>query len=639
MRFSNDDNSTIANNTIRFRTNGIQISTNNDRTKITGNTIILDWSIQTSGVNDHLIFEAGILIWRSTNLVIDNNAFTDSNIAFNYQGSSNDYRYISHGAISFNGNTQNGKTIHALYDQDAFDVSSLGDYGQLLIFNSTDMDIDTKTLTNGSSGIFLQDCDDIRIFGLTLNDYTLHGIDVRRSSNILFKDSDLTRVARGTTVTQSDMVDILNNTYDTQTNYQGGMFSTGFLGYEWAIRTVRTDNVAVKDNVMIGGITAVTMSGSPSKASENATVTGNTITDSYNGLNFLLFDNITVNDNEMTASEWMINVIEFEFGNIGIRIFDLHDAWITDNTISGYSMGIATGLPSSGAFSARGNKDVDIKGNTMTRSGIIIAPTFYPTNYNWLDGFSDFFDLNITGNTVNGLPIYYYVNRTDLTDADFDDAGQILLINCNDTTISGFNFEDVSVGIYLYHSYGNTITENVFSADYIGIIMHGSFNNDIYMNHFQQNGLGHISASWLRFDDEFDLENKLYNESEKEGNFWWDYEVMYPFADNNGKVWDTPYQLVGVLVGGSSNRIILVDMYPLVSSPLELDPFSLLWWHLLLIILGSVAATALFMQYAVPPLRNALNSRRETEIETGSLPIDDDCGEGQHLDGDSCVSD
>ena len=49
-----------------------------------------------------------------------------------------------------------------------------------------------------------------------------------------------------------------------------------------------------------------------------------------------------------------------------------------------------------------------------------------------------------TSNTVNGKPIYYYINERNLDTSNFTDAGQIILGNCSFSTISDLDTDTIN---------------------------------------------------------------------------------------------------------------------------------------------------------------------------------------------------
>lgn len=92
-----------------------------------------------------------------------------------------------------------------------------------------------------------------------------------------------------------------------------------------------------------------------------------------------------------------------------------------------------------------------------------------------------------TSNTINGRPIYYLLNETEMNISV--DAGQIFLINCSSCNISNCFIESGYNGILLAFSHHNIIKENVISNQSLnGIYLEWSSNNIIENNIIYRNG-------------------------------------------------------------------------------------------------------------------------------------------------------
>lgn len=92
-----------------------------------------------------------------------------------------------------------------------------------------------------------------------------------------------------------------------------------------------------------------------------------------------------------------------------------------------------------------------------------------------------------TSNTVNGGPIYFYVNETDLAPNDFLNAGQIILGNCTDVLIKDVDVSNSTNGISIHHS-SNVVIENcVSSNNEYGIHLRYTNNSSIIGNVFVKN--------------------------------------------------------------------------------------------------------------------------------------------------------
>ncbi len=150
-------------------------------------------------------------------------------------------------------------------------------------------------------------------------------------------------------------------------------------------------------------------------------------------------------------------------------------------------------------------------------------------------------------------------------------------VNFNNNT--GICFEHLTDN---YHS-GNDISHNNISKNGIGIFLIMSDSNTISYNLFDSNKGYGIDLEMCQGGGEFNLVHHNYfvnnnNNSTQacnygglnfwnytnEGNYWSDYELRYPNATNDGKVWDTPYIIEGWVIAPEFNGT--KDHYPLVDS-------------------------------------------------------------------------
>jgi len=88
-----------------------------------------------------------------------------------------------------------------------------------------------------------------------------------------------------------------------------------------------------------------------------------------------------------------------------------------------------------------------------------------------------------TSNTINGKPIYYFVNKSGLTVPS--DAAEIILVNCHYFTISNHVLLDDAPGIILGLSTYNVIMNNVIRNGSHAISLYSSSNNTIIQNNVE----------------------------------------------------------------------------------------------------------------------------------------------------------
>jgi parallel beta-helix repeat protein len=119
--------------------------------------------------------------------------------------------------------------------------------------------------------------------------------------------------------------------------------------------------------------------------------------------------------------------------------------------------------------------------NTMINCSLLVYGN-NPTQY--------FNDVDTT-NTVNGKPLYYLNNQNERTIPE--DAGEVILANCNKCAVKNLELDKATVGIILAYSSNNTINSNRIRDQSITAIDLSSGYNDntiIQDNIIQGNGNG-----------------------------------------------------------------------------------------------------------------------------------------------------
>jgi parallel beta-helix repeat protein len=96
----------------------------------------------------------------------------------------------------------------------------------------------------------------------------------------------------------------------------------------------------------------------------------------------------------------------------------------------------------------------------------------------------------VKDNTVNDKPLVYL---EDVSDYKVEDAGQVIIVNCNNITIENLDLSNTNnvcnngEGISLYYSSNNnTITGNNVCSNGFGIRLYDSSNNNTITGHNRQ---------------------------------------------------------------------------------------------------------------------------------------------------------
>jgi len=302
--------------------------------------------------------------------------------------------------------------------------------------------------------------------------------------------------------------------------------------------TVTANNVEISRFTIQNGGGSFPDSGIALNNSGDSTIRENTILENYNG--------VYLNPSSQNNIIWG-NTITSNNG-YGINMHSSDNNEILDNTVSGNNYGIY--LNHSTGTTLRDNDMICNKYNFGVFG----------------DSISDFtHDIDIS-NTVEGKPIIYWINRQDsyvpynagfvaivnsteiaVRGLDLTKNGQgVLFAFTNDSLIERVNTINNEYGIYLIHSYSNTIIGSAASNNSVGIYQKYSNGNLICHNNFINNtnqvNLYQSSNTW--------------NDDTGKGNYWSNYTGLDDGSDN---------RTAGDGVGDTLLPHQGVDWYPLMN--------------------------------------------------------------------------
>jgi parallel beta-helix repeat protein len=352
------------------------------------------------------------------------------------------------------------------------------------------------------------------------------------------------------------------------------------------------DSIVVeRDNIVIDGVGYIlqgTGTGSGINLSErnNVTVKNFEINQFYAGIYFLDYSepgNNTISGNNITNNSY------------GIYIHSSHNNTISGNNLTNNNYGISLFLSHFNVLT--NNRMVDNGQNLIVQGGCLAALTHY------MD----------TSNTVNGKPVYYWVEEQDKTVPS--DAGYVALTRCTNITVQNLNLtnngqgillastrdstitkntiKNNNEGIYLWDSSNNIISWNTITNNNRGIHIHGTYptyspSNRIYGNNIANNGYGiYIDSRMERTNNNIHHNNFINNTEQasvpewwhmvvfeeiwvpppsnvwdngKEGNYWSNYVTIYPNATEIGSsgIWDTPH---GISENNQDNYPLMAPIY------------------------------------------------------------------------------
>jgi len=249
-------------------------------------------------------------------------------------------------------------------------------------------------------------------------------------------------------------------------------------------------------------------------------------------------NNVTANNFvgiELDSSNNSVGGNNIKNNTAGIYLVSSSNNSVNGNNVTANSIGIYL-------YSSSNNNSVS--GNSFANDGLSV----------W-----DSYGNVVTGNLVNGKPLIYL---EDVSGRVVGDAGQVILVACNNVTVENLNLSHTSIGVELLETNntiisGNNITNNLYgiellsssnngvsrnnvTANSIGIYLYSSSSNTIYHNNFINNTRqAYSSNSTNVWDDGYP----------SGGNFWSDYNGTDvhggPYQNETGSdgIGDTPYSI------------------------------------------------------------------------------------------------
>ncbi|MEM2442206.1 MAG: NosD domain-containing protein [Candidatus Bathyarchaeia archaeon] len=151
--------------------------------------------------------------------------------------------------------------------------------------------------------------------------------------------------------------------------------------------------------------------------------------------------------------------------NIGVKLYNSQKNTVSGNNIAN---NLAYGIYLD--FSSNNN----ISDNFFINCGLFVQ--FHPTYGNV-----------VVDNTVNGRPLVYLEGASDVA---VKDAGQVILVNCNNITVQNLNLSSTSVSIELLDTNNTKVIGNMITNSHIGVCLMFSSGNNVSKNYIANNRIG-----------------------------------------------------------------------------------------------------------------------------------------------------
>ena len=274
-------------------------------------------------------------------------------------------------------------------------------------------------------GILIEDSSNNRITGNKIMNSVLSGIELAESSNNNYISENQIDSDERSLLSRGILL-----TSSSKNSIHGNIIANNFEGIllKWSSENIISGNKLTNNEVGI----------QLENSSEDNTFYGNNITNNGIGiyLRFCMHTKTTISENNVTNN------------NVGISI-----DWSSNNLL-------------------RNNRMTNNKYNFNVEDG----PLSYLIN-----------DVD-ESNTVDGKPIYYWVNQRDKTIPS--DAGYVALVDCTNITVQNLNLVNNKQGILLAHTTNSKVTKNNITNNGEGVFLANSSYNTINENNIKANYRG-----------------------------------------------------------------------------------------------------------------------------------------------------
>ena len=352
--------------------------------------------------------------------------------------------------------------------------------------------------------------------------YTLTGNITAEADGIVIERDNIVLNGAGYTVTGSingNGTTLMNMSNVTITNMTITNFNYGILLNSSFGNILSGNNLAAND---YGGILLESSSGN--------TLSSNDITNNYGGILLESSSGNTLSSNNVTNGSYGIS-LDSSSGNI------LSGNNVTANGKYGIGFGIVLDGSPTNTLSS------NVLGGDLWNFGVLGS------------ALTDFLQSIDTSNFVDGEPVYYFINQSDLVvNADaYPEVGYLGFVNCinvtvqgmsltgnlqglllaftNDSKIAGNNAANNGEGIELDYSFGNALSGNNFTNNMVGIELYCSSGNTLSGNNVTANEWSGIG---LGIELDSSSGNSIFH-----NNFIGNLKQVAP--DNSVNTWDDGY--------------------------------------------------------------------------------------------------
>jgi parallel beta-helix repeat protein len=300
------------------------------------------------------------------------------------------------------------------------------------LINQSNIVISPPTYPKGVGYLGLVNCKNVTVQGLTLT---------KNGQGMLLANTTNSRITHSS-VTANDNDGILL-LYSSSNNTLSGNNVTAnsgdgvLLGYSCDNNTLSGDHIGANSQY---GIEIDSSSGN--------VLSSNNVTANGDGMSlYSSFGDVFVGNNITNNS------------NYGVYLGSSSNCTVSGNNITNNIVGVGLG----------GSSNCTVSKNVFASDGLLVFGSFNNT---------------VVDNSVNGKPLVYLEGASD---RHVSGAGQVVLVSCDDITVSNSNLSNAYIGTELWQTNGTIITNNKITNNYPGVLFCYSSNCTVSGNNITNN--------------------------------------------------------------------------------------------------------------------------------------------------------
>jgi len=412
-----------------------------------------------------------------------------------------------------------GGTVRGVNASAATVEDSFGMY----LNTSSDLTVEDSTvLSNGDTGVLFESVEDSVVRNVTVRENGDYGMEVDQRRGYTRVDDE------------SDNNLLVNNT--VVDNGWHGIFVT-----DSSNNTVRSNTVSGHSRVGIGVQTADTASGIGFSAPTTV-------------------DNVTVEDNTLDNNDEGILVDGDSRAKFDDVVGAVYDITLRDNNVTN-SEEYGVVLSSSTNVTLRDNEVTGSEENLVIEEYERVGPSHSLSHYRH--------DID-TSNTVDGRPIHYYRNVSDLTVGAATNAGFVGLVDASNVTVRNLALSNNGHGVLAVNATNTTVRNLTTDTQRRGVEFMQTDNSSVVESDIANNGRQSVALYYA--DDNMVRDNSF---RQTTGG---DSEILLGAQSSNNRVHNNSVRFApgergdtGILIGGSGTNDNRITDNELVGVRLELQ--------------------------------------------------------------------